>query len=199
MGLEEGKVFLCKVGAERTLDWDVIYCRCWNGEPAQWKHCGQASHRQGFVCLAVGTARRLSVRPAALFLQSSAISQASAISTGKGTELFSLSHQQLGLSTIRPIGPKPLCYRQLTEANTGNPGAHVACFMWLPQRQTYTVGLLALPAWTFGVKIFTSSVIPHLQGSSRLLFLLNGFTQSELYWWTHKQRAAVEVFSLEAR
>ena len=117
-GGEEGKVFFCKGGGERTL---LSGDRDAETENSHTVKTLRESHRLGFVCLAVGTARRLSVWPVALFLQSSGISPASAISPDKGMELFSLSHQQLGLSTIRPIGPKPLCYRQLTEANTGNP------------------------------------------------------------------------------
>lgn len=103
---------------ERGRYWEVIELLKSRARTVQTL---RESHRLGFVCLAVGTARRLSVWPIALFLQSSGISQASAISPDKGMELFSLSHQQLGLSTIRPIGPKPLCYCQLTEANTGDP------------------------------------------------------------------------------
>lgn len=126
-GGEEAKVFVYKGGGERTL---LRGDRGSETELAQWKH-SEESHRLGFVCLAVGTARRLSVWPNALFLQSSGISQASTISLDKGMELFSLSHQQLGLSTIRPIGPKLLSYRQLTEANTGTRRS-CCCFMRLP-------------------------------------------------------------------
>lgn len=103
----------------------------------------QWSHRLAFVRPAVGTARRLSVWSSALFLQSSGIFQAVLISPDKGMELFSLSHQQLGLSTIRPIGPKLLSYCKLTEANTGNR-ALLVCFVWFPQRRHTTRLLLAL-------------------------------------------------------
>lgn len=66
-----------------------------------------AGRTLGFVCLAAGTARCLSVWPVALFPQSSAIFQASPISANKAMELFSLSQQPFGLSTTRSIGPKP--------------------------------------------------------------------------------------------
>lgn len=101
-GGERKEKYLSAKEVQRGRDRDAETERPHSGNTAQ-------SHRLGFVCLAAGTARRLSVWPDALFLQSSGISQASAISPDRGMELFSLSHQQLGLSTIRPIGPKPLC------------------------------------------------------------------------------------------
>lgn len=68
----------------------------------RWRGCSTESdkddenttliHRLGFVCLAAGTARCMSVWPVALFPQSSGIFQASPMSTNKAMELFCLSH-----------------------------------------------------------------------------------------------------------
>lgn len=58
------------------------------------------------------------------------------------------------------------------------PSACVACFMWFPQR-LHNTGLLMLLGWTFRVKIFTSGLIPHSQGSSAVLFIHQILTQNE--------------------
>lgn len=105
-------------------------------------------HRLGFVGLAAGTARCLSVWPVALFPQSSGIFQASPISTNKAMEPFSLSQRLLRLSTIRSIGPKLLryCLNACSEAEiTALYDSHCS-------------GRIGLQSGVCRVKIFSSSV-----------------------------------------
>lgn len=105
-------------------------------------------HRLGFVCLAAGTARCLSVWPVALFPQSSGIFQASPISANKAMELFSLSHRLFGLSTIRSIGPKLLRYC----LNACSKAEITALY------DSHCSGRIGLQSGVCRVKIFSSSV-----------------------------------------
>lgn len=112
----EKETFVCKRGGERTLlrgDRDAETENSHSENTARESQTGFCLPSRGHCQTSVSVARCF----------------VSAISPDKGMELFSLSHQQFGLSTIRPIGPKPLRYCQLTEANTGKPSTHVTCFM----------------------------------------------------------------------
>lgn len=125
----------------------------------------QERHRAGIVFLATGNARRLSVWSCTLLLQSFCINQASQISPNKERELFFLSRQQLGLSLIRPIGPKLLCY---TAVNWLKQTLKTQCQYSLFYVTLTMSNVQCSPvnaAWVKS-KSFTSAVIHHLHNSS---------------------------------
>lgn len=165
-GREEGKVAFWKGGEKRMLLRD-------DRDPetqstTQWKHCKRVTDQ---VLFFLPWALPDVCQCASVLCFCNHISGlADKLWQGR-MRLFSLSHQQLGLSSIRPVGPKLLFCAAVNWLKQILETQHWWCLLYVtPTAPDVHCRLSTLHVRMFRGKIFASSIIGCLRDSSEILF-----------------------------